>query len=223
MLERMLCPELRFEKVQQARRVSLDALEALDPLAQGLDLPGDFGPVQPVLGQDLGISLVPDAVADLAELPVQGIIGAFFVRFPVAFLMSREVPVSMFHVGLATPCSMLLQVFGIIIFYIGYENIPLYLTMCAIKTLFGSAGAVTGAMFIADCAEYGHYVTGQRNQGVAFSVQMSGTDPHGKRTKAAGDGNHGEVPACRFQMRTAILASAGLKNLPGNGKLLPSD
>ena len=171
MLERMLCPELRFEKVQQARRVSLDALEALDPLAQGLDLPGDFGPVQPVLGQDLGISLVPDAVADLAELPVQGIIGAFFVRIPVAFLMSREVPVSMFHVGLATPCSMLLQVFGIIIFYIGYENIPLYLTMCAIKTLFGSAGAVTGAMFIADCAEYGHYVTGQRNQGVAFSVQ----------------------------------------------------
>ena len=171
MLERMLCPELRFEKVQQARRVSLDALEALDPLAQGLDLPGDFGPVQPVLGQDLGISLVPDAVADLAELPAQGIIGAFFVRIPVAFLMSREVPVSMFHVGLATPCSMLLQVFGIIIFYIGYENIPLYLTMCAIKTLFGSAGAVTGAMFIADCAEYGHYVTGQRNQGVAFSVQ----------------------------------------------------
>ena len=76
MLERMLCPELRFEKVQQARRVSLDALEALDPLAQGLDLPGDFGPVQPVLGQDLGISLVPDAVADLAELPAQGIIGA---------------------------------------------------------------------------------------------------------------------------------------------------
>ena len=72
MLERMLCPELRFEKVQQARRVSLDALEALDPLAQGLDLPGDFGPVQPVLGQDLGISLVPDAVADLAELPVMG-------------------------------------------------------------------------------------------------------------------------------------------------------
>ena len=62
-------------------------------------------------------------------------------------------------------------IFGIIIFYTGYENIPLYLTMCAIKTLFGSAGAVTGAMFIADCAEYGHYATGQRNQGVAFSVQ----------------------------------------------------
>ena len=41
---------------------------------------------------------------------LQGIIGAFCVRIPVAFLMSREVPVSMFHMGLATPCATVLQV-----------------------------------------------------------------------------------------------------------------
>ena len=41
---------------------------------------------------------------------LQGIIGAFLVRIPVAFLMSREDPVSMFHIGLATPCSTVLQV-----------------------------------------------------------------------------------------------------------------
>ncbi len=41
---------------------------------------------------------------------IQGIIGAFLVRIPVAFLMSREVPVSMFHIGLATPCSTVIQV-----------------------------------------------------------------------------------------------------------------
>ena len=41
---------------------------------------------------------------------IQGIIGAFLVRIPVAFVMSKEVPVSMFHVGLATPCSTILQV-----------------------------------------------------------------------------------------------------------------
>ena len=40
---------------------------------------------------------------------IQGIVGAFLVRIPVAFLMSREVPVSMFHIGLATPCSTVLQ------------------------------------------------------------------------------------------------------------------
>ena len=41
---------------------------------------------------------------------LQGVIGAFLIRIPVAFLMSREVPVSMFHIGLATPCSTVLQV-----------------------------------------------------------------------------------------------------------------
>ena len=41
---------------------------------------------------------------------VQGIVGAFLVRIPVAFLMSKEVPVSMFHIGLATPCSTVMQV-----------------------------------------------------------------------------------------------------------------
>ena len=41
---------------------------------------------------------------------IQGIIGAFLVRIPVAIMMSREVPVSMFHIGLATPCSTVVQV-----------------------------------------------------------------------------------------------------------------
>ena len=41
---------------------------------------------------------------------IQGIVGAFLIRIPVAFLMSREVPVSMFHIGLATPCSTVVQV-----------------------------------------------------------------------------------------------------------------
>ena len=41
---------------------------------------------------------------------IQGIIGAFCVRIPMAFLMSREVPVSMFHMGLATPCATIIQV-----------------------------------------------------------------------------------------------------------------
>ena len=41
---------------------------------------------------------------------LQGIVGAFLVRIPVAFIMSRQVPVSMFHIGLSTPCSTVLQV-----------------------------------------------------------------------------------------------------------------
>ncbi len=41
---------------------------------------------------------------------LQGIAGAFLIRIPVAFLMSREIPVSMFRIGLATPCSTAVQV-----------------------------------------------------------------------------------------------------------------
>ena len=40
----------------------------------------------------------------------QSVIGAFGVRIPVSYLMSREVPVSLFHVGLATPCSTAVQI-----------------------------------------------------------------------------------------------------------------
>ncbi|MDD3242977.1 MAG: MATE family efflux transporter [Eubacteriales bacterium] len=41
---------------------------------------------------------------------VQGIIGAFCVRIPVSYLMSRIAPVSLFRVGLATPMSTALQI-----------------------------------------------------------------------------------------------------------------
>lgn len=40
----------------------------------------------------------------------QGIISAFLVRVPVSFLMSRRTPVSLFHIGLATPASSALQI-----------------------------------------------------------------------------------------------------------------
>ena len=40
----------------------------------------------------------------------QGIISAFCVRVPVSWLMSRRIPVSLFHIGLATPCSSALQI-----------------------------------------------------------------------------------------------------------------
>ncbi|MBQ6469871.1 MAG: MATE family efflux transporter [Lachnospiraceae bacterium] len=45
-----------------------------------------------------------------AFVMLQGIVSAFLVRVPVSFLMSRRVPVSLFHIGLATPASSLLQI-----------------------------------------------------------------------------------------------------------------
>jgi len=45
-----------------------------------------------------------------AFVMVQGIVGAFLVRIPVSLLMSRMEPVSLFRVGLATPCSTAVQI-----------------------------------------------------------------------------------------------------------------
>ena len=41
---------------------------------------------------------------------LQGIIGAFCVRIPVSIYMKSIVPVSLFRIGLATPCSSLVQI-----------------------------------------------------------------------------------------------------------------
>ena len=41
---------------------------------------------------------------------LQGIIGAFGVRLPVSWLMSKKIPVSLFHIGLATPASTTVQI-----------------------------------------------------------------------------------------------------------------
>lgn len=47
---------------------------------------------------------------------IQGIVGAFLVRIPVSLFMSRLTPVSLFQVGLATPCSTAVQ----ILLFLGY-------------------------------------------------------------------------------------------------------
>jgi len=41
---------------------------------------------------------------------LQGIIGAFLVRIPISFVMSRMTPISIFGIGLATPASTLVQI-----------------------------------------------------------------------------------------------------------------
>lgn len=47
---------------------------------------------------------------------LQGLIGAFGVRIPVSWLMSRQADVTLFKIGLATPCSTVVQIL-ICIFY----------------------------------------------------------------------------------------------------------
>ena len=47
----------------------------------------------------------------------QGIIGAFGIRVPVVFIMSSLVGTNLFHIGLATPCSTVVQITMCLIMY----------------------------------------------------------------------------------------------------------
>lgn len=51
---------------------------------------------------------------------IQGIVGAFLVRIPVAYVMSKIEPVSLFRVGLATPSSTVVQIIicGVYLFFL---------------------------------------------------------------------------------------------------------
>jgi len=51
-----------------------------------------------------------NGVSSTLFVMLQGIIGAFGVRLPVSSIMSRRVPVSIFHIGLATPASTVVQI-----------------------------------------------------------------------------------------------------------------
>ena len=50
----------------------------------------------------------------------QGIFGAFIIRIPVAFLMSHIGNGSLFKIGLATPCSTIVQITMCFIVYFGF-------------------------------------------------------------------------------------------------------
>ncbi|MGL5379625.1 MATE family efflux transporter, partial [Clostridium sp.] len=49
---------------------------------------------------------------------IQGVVGAFLIRIPVSFIMSKIEPVSLFKVGLATPASTFIQIILCIGFFI---------------------------------------------------------------------------------------------------------
>ncbi len=54
---------------------------------------------------------------------VQGIIGGICVRLPVSWAMSKSVPVSLFHIGLATPISTSVQIILCISFFVIMQRV----------------------------------------------------------------------------------------------------
>ena len=59
----------------------------------------------------------------------------------------------------------------VLIYVTGYENTGVVLVLYVLKSLFAGIGGVTSIMFVADCVEYGQFVNGERNQGIAFATK----------------------------------------------------
>lgn len=68
-------------------------------------------------------------------------------------------------------CGVIFIVLCVIQYVAGYENMALFLGISAIRTMFMQIPILIYGMFTADCIEYGAYLTGQRTEGVSFSIQ----------------------------------------------------
>lgn len=64
---------------------------------------------------------------------------------------------------------------SIVQYFAGYQNFTVFLVLNALKGLGLFSPMMLMGMFSADCAEYGAYVTGKRNEGVTFSIQTFAT------------------------------------------------
>ncbi|NLL17089.1 MAG: MFS transporter [Clostridiales bacterium] len=62
-------------------------------------------------------------------------------------------------------------VFGLIIYFVGYENVVMFVILTVIRATTMSATGILNFMFTPDCAEYGQYKTGINAKGITFAIQ----------------------------------------------------
>lgn len=68
-------------------------------------------------------------------------------------------------------CNAASYVLSIIMYFAGYANLPVLFSLIVLRTMLLGGSTVLLVMFTADCAEYGNFKTGERAQGIAFSIQ----------------------------------------------------
>ncbi len=99
---------------------------------------------------------------------IQGIIGAFFVRIPVAYLMSRMAGATLFQIGLSTPASSVVQILLCLSMFL-FSGAPLRWTepclferkcrsmkIITVSREFGSGGRELGKR-LSDCLGWPYY------------------------------------------------------------------
>ena len=117
-------------------------------------------------------------------------INVFFARYnlgnqDVASIMSFCSLIPMLVVGAFVPMltkhidkfkvyyvsQMIVVALSLVRYFIGYQNIVVFLALMFVQAIFTSATGILMFMFTPDCLEYGTYRTGERAEGIAASVQ----------------------------------------------------
>jgi len=68
-------------------------------------------------------------------------------------------------------CNIVNIILGLVIYFAGWENKALFLTLTCIRTIPMSVVGILAFMFTPDCAEYGEYKTGISAKGITFAIQ----------------------------------------------------
>ena len=68
-------------------------------------------------------------------------------------------------------CNIVNIILGFVIYFTGYGNQPLFLTLTCIRTIPMSLVGILAFMFTPDCAEYGQYKSGINAKGITFAIQ----------------------------------------------------
>ncbi len=68
-------------------------------------------------------------------------------------------------------CNLICVALGLVIYFLGYDNQGLFLTLTVIRTIPMSVVGILAFMFTPDCAEYGQYKSGISAKGITFAIQ----------------------------------------------------
>ena len=68
-------------------------------------------------------------------------------------------------------CSIVTILLSFVQYFLGYDNLVIFLVIAAARVLFMQVPMMMYGMFTTDCIEYGAYINGERTEGIAFSLQ----------------------------------------------------
>lgn len=106
---------------------------------------------------DLGVASVISVIIALPSLGVAIVLPVLTKRFDKFHILMVGV------VGQMIMC--------VVCFLAGYENVPLFLGLMTVRSIFFGIQLVLQIQFTGDFVEYGEYITGKRLQGTAYAIQ----------------------------------------------------